>query len=149
MAVWLKQKKKLLSLQNSFIYLLIYLYNTFFFLPHSLQLHLVSFILLFIHLYVLTLPQMFPEMSKPTEICMFIDFNSPFYFGCSELFHILFMHNSHQANANGNKTKFYQYISRITLARVSVGKQLALTITNKNFMQYMSVNFYVTGLETG
>lgn len=92
---------------------------------------------------------MFPEMSKPTEICMFIDFNSPFYFGCSELFHILFMHNSHQANANGNKTKFYQYISRITLARVSVGKQLALKITNKNFMQYMSVNFYVTGLETG
>lgn len=49
---------------------------------------------------------MFPEMSKPTEICMFIDFNSPFYFGCSELFHILFMHNSHQANANGNKTSF-------------------------------------------
>lgn len=79
MAVWLKQKKKLLSLQNSFISFLIYLYNTFFFLPHSLQLNLVSFILLFIHLYVLTLPQMFPEMSKPTEICMFIDFNSPLY----------------------------------------------------------------------
>lgn len=109
MAVWLKPKKKLLSLQNFvyfFIYLLIYLYNTFFFLPHSLQLNLVSFILLFIHPYVLTLPQMFPEISKPTEICMFIDFNSPFYFGCSELFHILFMHNSHQANANSNTTSF-------------------------------------------